>query len=42
MALAKNYVSEERVVKSVTREIVLDLRPRNIEKVFHLLKLISM
>ncbi len=36
MALAKNYVLEERFVKSVTREIVLNLRPRNIEKVFHL------
>lgn len=36
MALAENYVSEERVVKSVTGKIVLDLRPRNIEKSFHL------
>lgn len=29
-------MSEERVVKSVMGEIVLDLRPRDIEKVFHL------
>ena len=36
MALAENYVSEERVVKSITREIFLDLRPKNIDKVFHL------
>ena len=38
MALAKNYVLEERVVKIITREIILDLRPKNIEKVFHLLR----
>ena len=36
MALAKNYVSRERVVKSVIGEIVMGLRPRNIEKAFHL------
>lgn len=36
MALAENYVSEERVVKRITREIILDLRPNNIEKLFHL------
>ena len=29
-------MSKERVVKSVTGEIVLNLRPRNIEKVLHL------
>lgn len=33
MALVENYVSEERVVKTITGEIVLDLRPKNIEKV---------
>lgn len=38
IALVKNYASKERVVKSITREIILDLRPKNIEKVFHLLK----
>lgn len=31
-------MSEERVVKSVIGEIVLDLRPRIIEKIFHLPK----
>lgn len=36
MALADNYVSEEKVIKSVTREIVPNLKPWNIEKVFHL------
>lgn len=38
MALVENYVSEERVVKSITGEIMLDLRPKNIEKVFHFLR----
>jgi hypothetical protein len=38
MALAENYVSEERVVKSITCEIILDLRTKNIKKVFHLLR----
>lgn len=38
MALVENYVSEERVVKNIIGEIVLDLRPKNIEKVFHLLR----
>ena len=38
MALEKNYVSEERVVKIITREIILDLSPKNIKKVFHLLR----
>ena len=38
MALAKNYILEERVVKSITEEIVLNLRPKNIEKVFNLLR----
>lgn len=36
MTLIENYVSEERVIKSITREIVLDLQPKNVEKVFHL------
>ena len=36
MALAKNYVSKERVVKSIIAEIVLDLRLRSIKKNFHL------
>ena len=36
MALAKNYVLEVRVVKSIIGEIVLDLRPKNIEKKFNL------
>ena len=38
MELIENYVSEERVVKSIIREIMLDLRPKNIEKVFHILR----
>ncbi len=36
MALAENYVLKERVVKSIIGEIILDLRPKNIKKVFHL------
>ena len=36
MALVENYVLEERVIKNITREIILDLRPKNIKKVFHL------
>lgn len=36
MILAQHYVPDEKVVKSMTREIVLDLRPQYIEKVFHL------
>ena len=36
MALAQHFVPEERVVKSVTGEVVFDLRPNNIERVFHL------
>lgn len=36
MTLVENFVSKERVVKSITIEIILDLWPKNIEKVFHL------
>ncbi len=36
MTFVEHYVPEEKVVKSVTGEIVLDLKPRNIEKVFHI------
>lgn len=36
MTLAENYVYEERVVKSISGEIILDLQPKNIEKVIHL------
>lgn len=36
MTLAQHFVPEERVVKSVTSEVVLDLRPDNIERVLHL------
>ena len=36
MALSQHFVPKERVVKSVTKEVVLDLRPHNIERVFHL------
>ena len=39
MTLTKQLVLEERVVKSVTGEIILDLRLKNIEKVFHLLRI---
>ena len=38
MKLVENYISEEWVVKSITREIFLNLRPKNIQKVFHLLR----
>lgn len=36
MTLSQHYVPKEKVVKSVTWEIILDIRPWNIEKVFHL------
>ena len=36
MTLAQHFIPEERVVKSVTEEVVLDLQPNNIERVFHL------
>ena len=36
MALAANYVLEERVAKRITGGIILNLRPKNIEKIFHL------
>ena len=35
MTLSQYFVPEERVVKSVSGEVVLDLQPDNIEKVFH-------
>ena len=35
MTLVEHYVTKEKVVKCVTREIVLDLQPQKIEKVFH-------
>ena len=38
MALAKNFVTEEKVVKSVIGKVFLDLQPWNIEKFFHLPK----
>ena len=38
MTLEEHYVIEEKVVKSVTKEIILDLQPHNIEKVSHLLR----
>ena len=36
MTLSQHFVPEERVVKSVSGDVVLDLRPDNIERVFHL------
>ena len=36
MTLSRHFVPDERVVKSVSGEVVLDLRPDNIERVFHL------
>ena len=36
MTLAQHFLPNERVVKSVTWEDVLDLWPDNIERVFHL------
>ena len=38
MALAENYILEERVVKIITGELFLNLSHKNIEKVFHLLR----
>jgi hypothetical protein len=39
MEMAQHYVADERIVKSVTGDIILDLHPDNIERVFHLPKL---
>lgn len=36
MKLLHHYVPREKVVKSVTGDLVLDLRPQKIKKVFHL------
>ena len=36
MTLSRHFIPEERVVKSVTEEVVLDLQLDNIERVFHL------
>ena len=36
MAQVENYISKERVVKSIIGEIMLDLQPKNIKKIFHL------
>ena len=36
VTLVEHLVPEERVVKSLIGEIVLDLQPKNIEKIFHL------
>ena len=36
MDLSQHFVLDERVVKGVTEEVVLDLQPDNIERVFHL------
>ena len=38
MTLAQHFVPGERVVKSVIGEIIFDLWPNNIEKIFHLLR----
>ena len=38
MALVESYVLEDRVVKSIIGEIVLDIKPKNIKKLFQLLK----
>ena len=35
-ALSQHFVPKKRVIKSVTGKVVLDLRPNNIERVFHL------
>ena len=37
MKLVEKCVFEERVVKSITREIIINHLPKDIEKVFHLL-----
>lgn len=36
MTLTNHFVPKERVVKRIMGEIILDVRPKNIEKVFHL------
>ena len=36
MTLSQHFVPDERVVKSISGEVVLDLRPDDIERVFHL------
>ena len=42
MTLAKHLVPKDRVVKSVIGEIFLHLHPKNIEKVFHLPRVINL
>ena len=36
MTITQHYVLDEQIVKRLIGEMVLDLRPDNIEKVFHL------
>ena len=36
ITLSQHFVPNERVVKSITGEVVLDIRPNNIERFFHL------
>ena len=36
ITLIDHYLSEEKVIKRLTKDIVLDLQPRNIKKVFPL------
>ena len=36
MTLTEHFVPEERVVKRIIGEIILNLQPKNIENVFHL------
>ena len=36
MTLAQHFVLKERVVKIMNGEVVLELKPNNIERVFHL------
>lgn len=35
MALIKKYVPDQKFVKSITKEIILDIQLDNIVKVFH-------
>ena len=36
MAIAQHYVPNEKIVRVVTGEMVLDVRPNAIERAFHL------
>ena len=36
MAVAQHYMQDKRIVRAITREMVLEIRPDAIERAFHL------